>query len=325
MLKVSLVWQALLHARGGGARTRARTCSPARASTRASGGANGSSSSARARAPRWPAMRPPPSRPASVASPSRQRAPLSERFQAAWRPRRCCSTAAFRPRRARWSRARSSCARSARPGRRALLAGAAPWSPSVARRRGGRRRRDRSRTSRRCGLRPGRTPPTSSGASGRCSRARSRRRLATDALDPDAVVAAIEAAWPGGTALVPLTAHPNPRVRRAAVAPAAVSGHRALVPKLAALAEDPDREVAAAARAATRAPSRASAAARHQDARRVRAAARQLGRGGRGVGSSRRAAARPLPAGEARQLRAGRHAARGILAGHRRGCPPGAA
>jgi DNA-binding SARP family transcriptional activator len=75
--------------------------------------------------------------------------------------------------------------------------------------------------------------------------------LEAEALDPDATVAAIEAAWPGGTALVPLTAHPHPRVRRAAVAPAAVSGHRALVPKLAELAADPDSDVAAAARAAT--------------------------------------------------------------------------
>lgn len=77
------------------------------------------------------------------------------------------------------------------------------------------------------------------------------KALATDVLDPDAVVAAIEAAWPGGMALVPLTAHPNPRVRRAAVAPAAVSGHRALVPKLAELTKDADSEVAGAARAAT--------------------------------------------------------------------------
>ena len=77
------------------------------------------------------------------------------------------------------------------------------------------------------------------------------RALEAEALDPDAVVAAIEAAWPGGTALVPFTAHPDPRVRRAAVAPAAMSGHRALVPKLAELTGDPDPEVAAAARAAT--------------------------------------------------------------------------
>jgi ATP/maltotriose-dependent transcriptional regulator MalT/DNA-binding SARP family transcriptional activator len=77
------------------------------------------------------------------------------------------------------------------------------------------------------------------------------KALAAEVLDPDPVVAAIEAAWPGGTALVPLTAHPNPRVRRAAVAPAAVSGHRALVPKLAELEDDPDADVAAAARAAT--------------------------------------------------------------------------
>jgi ATP/maltotriose-dependent transcriptional regulator MalT/DNA-binding SARP family transcriptional activator len=77
------------------------------------------------------------------------------------------------------------------------------------------------------------------------------KALETDVLEPDTVVAAIEAAWPGGMALLPLTAHPNPRVRRAAVAPAAVSGHRVLVPKLAELTEDPDSEVAAAARAAT--------------------------------------------------------------------------
>jgi DNA-binding SARP family transcriptional activator len=76
------------------------------------------------------------------------------------------------------------------------------------------------------------------------------KALAAEVLDPDDVVAAIEAAWPGGTALVPLTAHPNPRVRRAAVAPAAVSGHRALIPKLAELEDDPDASVAAAARAA---------------------------------------------------------------------------
>jgi ATP/maltotriose-dependent transcriptional regulator MalT/DNA-binding SARP family transcriptional activator len=77
------------------------------------------------------------------------------------------------------------------------------------------------------------------------------KALEAEVLDPDSVVAAIEGAWPGGTALVPLTAHPNPRVRRAAVAPAAVSGHRALIPKLAELEEDPDAEVAATARAAT--------------------------------------------------------------------------
>jgi DNA-binding SARP family transcriptional activator len=75
--------------------------------------------------------------------------------------------------------------------------------------------------------------------------------LAAEALDPDSVVAAIEAAWPGGTALLPLTDHPNPHVRRAAVAPAAVSGHRVLVPRLAELANDSDPDVAAAARAAT--------------------------------------------------------------------------
>jgi DNA-binding SARP family transcriptional activator len=77
------------------------------------------------------------------------------------------------------------------------------------------------------------------------------KALESDELDAEAVVAAIEAAWPGGTALVPLTEHPNPRVRRAAVAPAAVAGHRALLPRLAELADDRDADVAAAARAAT--------------------------------------------------------------------------
>ena len=76
------------------------------------------------------------------------------------------------------------------------------------------------------------------------------RALAAGALDPDAVVAAIESAWPGGAALLAFTSHPDARVRRAAVAPAAVSGHPDLVPRLDALAEDPDSEVAAAAGAA---------------------------------------------------------------------------
>ncbi len=76
------------------------------------------------------------------------------------------------------------------------------------------------------------------------------RALAAGALDPDAVVAAIESAWPGGAALLAFTSHPDARVRRAAVAPAAVSGHPDLVPRLDELAEDPDADVAATAGAA---------------------------------------------------------------------------
>ena len=76
------------------------------------------------------------------------------------------------------------------------------------------------------------------------------RALAAGALDPDAVVAAIESAWPGGAALLAFTSHPDP----ACVAP---PSHRRQCPdtptscrELDALAEDRDPEVAAAAGAA---------------------------------------------------------------------------
>jgi DNA-binding SARP family transcriptional activator len=71
-------------------------------------------------------------------------------------------------------------------------------------------------------------------------------------LDPRSVVGAIEAAWPGGGALLPFTAHPDARVRRAAISPAASAGHPDLVPRLAQLANDPDPDVAAASTAAAR-------------------------------------------------------------------------
>ena len=76
------------------------------------------------------------------------------------------------------------------------------------------------------------------------------KALAAGALDPDSVVGAIESAWPGGAALLAFTAHPDPRVRRAAVTPATVSGHPELVPRLDELSADPDADVAAAAVAA---------------------------------------------------------------------------
>lgn len=74
--------------------------------------------------------------------------------------------------------------------------------------------------------------------------------LERGALDPRAVVEAVEAAWPGGEALLSFTAHPDPRVRRAAVAPALASGHPELIPRLAELTGDADPRVAAAATAA---------------------------------------------------------------------------
>ncbi len=76
------------------------------------------------------------------------------------------------------------------------------------------------------------------------------KALAAGALDPESVVGAIESAWPGGAALLAFTAHPDARVRRAAVGPSAVSGHPGLAARLEALGADPDPDVAAAAAAA---------------------------------------------------------------------------
>jgi ATP/maltotriose-dependent transcriptional regulator MalT/DNA-binding SARP family transcriptional activator len=77
------------------------------------------------------------------------------------------------------------------------------------------------------------------------------KALEASALDPEAVIGAIEAAWPGGRALLPFTGHPDARVRRAAISPAGISGYPDLLPKLVGLQDDPDPEVATAAAAAT--------------------------------------------------------------------------
>ncbi|MEX2193721.1 MAG: BTAD domain-containing putative transcriptional regulator [Thermoleophilaceae bacterium] len=69
-------------------------------------------------------------------------------------------------------------------------------------------------------------------------------------LDAGEVVMAIEGGWPGGAALLPFTRHPSAAVRRAAVGPAAASGHPEGIERLAELTGDPDAGVAAAARAA---------------------------------------------------------------------------
>ena len=68
-------------------------------------------------------------------------------------------------------------------------------------------------------------------------------------LAPAEVVGAVEAAVPGGAALLPFTAHPLAEVRRAAIVSAAASGHPEAPHRAAELERDPDVGVAAAARA----------------------------------------------------------------------------
>jgi ATP/maltotriose-dependent transcriptional regulator MalT/DNA-binding SARP family transcriptional activator len=70
------------------------------------------------------------------------------------------------------------------------------------------------------------------------------------ALAPETVVAALEAAVPGGAALLPFTRHPVPAVRRAAIGAAAASGHPDAPARIGELERDDDPAVAAAARAA---------------------------------------------------------------------------
>jgi ATP/maltotriose-dependent transcriptional regulator MalT/DNA-binding SARP family transcriptional activator len=74
--------------------------------------------------------------------------------------------------------------------------------------------------------------------------------LAEKALSPDAVLAAMQAAFPGGEALVAMVDHPDSAVRRAALATALAAGHPAVLERLGALADDADEQVAAAAAAA---------------------------------------------------------------------------
>jgi DNA-binding SARP family transcriptional activator len=76
------------------------------------------------------------------------------------------------------------------------------------------------------------------------------KALDSGILQPGPVIAAIAAAWPGGSEVFAFTSHPDERVRKAAVGPAASSGHPALLPTLDELAMDPEPSVAAAAAAA---------------------------------------------------------------------------
>jgi DNA-binding SARP family transcriptional activator/tetratricopeptide (TPR) repeat protein len=71
-------------------------------------------------------------------------------------------------------------------------------------------------------------------------------------LPPDEVIAAIEAALPGGAALIPFTRHPVAEVRRSALVSAVASGHPEAPHAVAELERDPDEGVAAAAKASAK-------------------------------------------------------------------------
>jgi DNA-binding SARP family transcriptional activator len=72
--------------------------------------------------------------------------------------------------------------------------------------------------------------------------------LADGAMEPTTALPALEGALPGGEALVAFMDFPEPSVRRAAVLAALASNHPAVLTELAELADDPDEEVASAAR-----------------------------------------------------------------------------
>ncbi len=73
--------------------------------------------------------------------------------------------------------------------------------------------------------------------------------LADGAIEPGAVVPALEAAFPGGEALIAFADHPQADVRRAVLPAALATQHPAVLSRLAELEEDDDEGVASAARA----------------------------------------------------------------------------
>jgi ATP/maltotriose-dependent transcriptional regulator MalT/DNA-binding SARP family transcriptional activator len=75
--------------------------------------------------------------------------------------------------------------------------------------------------------------------------------LASGALTPENVLGPMQRAFPNGDALVAMVDHPEPGVRRAALATALAASHPAVLARLNELGEDEDAQVAAAA-AATR-------------------------------------------------------------------------
>jgi DNA-binding SARP family transcriptional activator len=74
--------------------------------------------------------------------------------------------------------------------------------------------------------------------------------LETGAVAPEAVLGAMQGAFPGGEALVAMVDHPHATVRRAALGAALAADHPAVLADLAALGKDGDEQVAAAAAAA---------------------------------------------------------------------------
>ena len=74
--------------------------------------------------------------------------------------------------------------------------------------------------------------------------------LADGELEPSLVLPAVESAFPGASALIELTDHPQPEVRGAALSAALASSHPAVLDRLDELTGDGDRHVAAAAVAA---------------------------------------------------------------------------
>ena len=74
--------------------------------------------------------------------------------------------------------------------------------------------------------------------------------LETGAVAPEAVLPAMQGAFPGGEALVAMVDHPNATVRRAALGAALAADHPAVLADLTALGKDGDEQVAAAAAAA---------------------------------------------------------------------------
>jgi DNA-binding SARP family transcriptional activator len=75
--------------------------------------------------------------------------------------------------------------------------------------------------------------------------------LERGAVAPEVVLPAVQAAFPGGEALVAMVDHPDAYVRRAALLTALTAGHPTVLAQLGELARDGDDQVAAAARAAT--------------------------------------------------------------------------
>jgi DNA-binding SARP family transcriptional activator len=74
--------------------------------------------------------------------------------------------------------------------------------------------------------------------------------LAEGAISPEQVLPAMQEAFPAGHALAALSDHPEPAVRRAAVLAGLAARHPDALRQLTELAEDPDKQIAAAATAA---------------------------------------------------------------------------